>query len=644
MKNLIVALSLLLCAPAIAATSSINVTEGSGKEIATYSISEDATTKQVQRISVNDSSGNEVGTAGAPLRVDPTGTTPQPVTGTFWQATQPVSGTFWQATQPVSGTVTVTDGAGALNTIVDSGTVAISQTTTDNDVDANITNGSLAVTGTFWQATQPVSGSVTADTELPTAAAISAENTAAPTAPSVYAFPVVFDGTNWDRLKGDSTDGMLVNLGANNDVSVTSMPTTTVTATNLDVQIGGSDTLTVQATNLDVRDIDYASDDIGIRGILTPLGDSMIDDTNDALKVNLVAGGAGDGAIQDGVTSSIEATVLDYTNSNPLAVRLTDTNGDYIAAGAGTQYTEGDTDATITGTAMMMEGAGNALVAAPGTAADGLLVNLGTNNDVTVTGTVTANAGSGTFVVGDGAGALNVIVDSGSITASDPTFTDATGTTVPANAAFIGGTDGTNTRALKTDASGELQVDVLTMPTTTVTATNLDVQIGGSDTVTVQATNLDVQIGGSDSLTIGTFPDNEPINVAQKGGATVIAGPCEREVPLYAQINQATDAQIITGTASERIYICSAMLVSATAQNVAVIDGTGSVCATSPTGLLGGSTAATGQNLAANGGFVLPFNPGGWAKTSTDADNVCIDQSSTGQVSGVITYVSVANI
>lgn len=35
-------------------------------------------------------------------------------------ATQPVSGTFWQATQPVSGTVTVTDGGGALNVIVDS--------------------------------------------------------------------------------------------------------------------------------------------------------------------------------------------------------------------------------------------------------------------------------------------------------------------------------------------------------------------------------------------------------------------------------------------------------------------------------------------------------------------------------------------
>lgn len=50
--------------------------------------------------------------------------------------------------------------------------------------------------------------------------------------------------------------------------------------------------------------------------------------------------GAGDGAILDGASASIKASVLDYTNSNPLAVRLTDTNGDYIAAGAGTQYTE----------------------------------------------------------------------------------------------------------------------------------------------------------------------------------------------------------------------------------------------------------------------------------------------------------------
>src|SRR3990167_4943165 len=55
---------------------------------------------------------------------------------------------------------------------------------------------------------------------------------------------------------------------------------------------------------------------------------------------NLSTPGGGDGAIQDGADSSIEATVLDYANSNPLAVRLTDTSGDYVGAGAGTQYTE----------------------------------------------------------------------------------------------------------------------------------------------------------------------------------------------------------------------------------------------------------------------------------------------------------------
>lgn len=33
---------------------------------------------------------------------------------------------------------------------------------------------------------------------------------------------VVYDGTTWDRMRGDSTDGVLVNLGTNNDVTVTS--------------------------------------------------------------------------------------------------------------------------------------------------------------------------------------------------------------------------------------------------------------------------------------------------------------------------------------------------------------------------------------------------------------------------------------
>lgn len=60
--------------------------------------------------------------------------------------------------------------------------------------------------------------------------------------------------------------------------------------------------------------------------------------------------------------------------------------------GGGVQYTEGDTDASITGTAIMMEVASDTLQPVQGTVAGGLLVNLGGNNDVTVTGTVDLGA------------------------------------------------------------------------------------------------------------------------------------------------------------------------------------------------------------------------------------------------------------
>jgi hypothetical protein len=66
--------------------------------------------------------------------------------------TQPVSGTFWQATQPISGNVSIT------------GTAAVSGPLTDTELRAT----AVPVSGTFWQATQPVSASAL---PLPTGAA-----------------------------------------------------------------------------------------------------------------------------------------------------------------------------------------------------------------------------------------------------------------------------------------------------------------------------------------------------------------------------------------------------------------------------------------------------------------------------------------
>lgn len=87
-----------------------------------------------------------------------------PVTGTFYQATQPVSGTFWQATQPVSA-ASLPLPAGAST----EATLALIKAKTDNlDVllstrgvtgltDAQLRATAVAVSGAFFQATQPVS-------------------------------------------------------------------------------------------------------------------------------------------------------------------------------------------------------------------------------------------------------------------------------------------------------------------------------------------------------------------------------------------------------------------------------------------------------------------------------------------------------
>lgn len=60
-------------------TSDFKATPGSGSNIATYSITEDSETKQLGRAVLSTSAGVESGTAASPTRIDPTGTTTQPV-------------------------------------------------------------------------------------------------------------------------------------------------------------------------------------------------------------------------------------------------------------------------------------------------------------------------------------------------------------------------------------------------------------------------------------------------------------------------------------------------------------------------------------------------------------------------------------
>ncbi len=114
--------------------------------------------------------------AGANVLEPVTPTTPLPVTGTVAvSGSVPVTGTFYQATQPISGTITAdqggtwTVGVSGDVTVVGTGTLAVQASQTGtwtvgiSGTPTVAVSGTVPVSGTFWQATQPVSGTVTAD-------------------------------------------------------------------------------------------------------------------------------------------------------------------------------------------------------------------------------------------------------------------------------------------------------------------------------------------------------------------------------------------------------------------------------------------------------------------------------------------------
>jgi len=123
--------------------------------------------------------------------------------------------------------------------------------------------------------------------------------------------------------------------------------------------------------------------------------------------------------------------------------------------------------------------------------------------------------------------------------------------------------------------------------------------------------------------------------VAGNGSGNLTAMPmCDNWKPVSITAN----TQILTGVAAKQTYICSINLIVSAADNVALVEGTGTTCGTGTAGMAGGATAATGWNFAANGGLAHGTGHGAIARTATAADNVCLLVSGTAQVSGVISW------
>jgi hypothetical protein len=116
--------------------------------------------------------------------------------------------------------------------------------------------------------------------------------------------------------------------------------------------------------------------------------------------------------------------------------------------------------------------------------------------------------------------------------------------------------------------------------------------------------------------------------------------PCTFQVKQFARINLTTNTQVITGITEKKVHICSVNVVVAAATNVAIVEGTGTTCGTSTAALIsGGTTAATGWNLAANGGIAHGNGGASIDRTASTGTNVCVLVSAANQTSGTIGYV-----
>lgn len=121
---------------------------------------------------------------------------------------------------------------------------------------------------------------------------------------------------------------------------------------------------------------------------------------------------------------------------------------------------------------------------------------------------------------------------------------------------------------------------------------------------------------------------------------SISADPCSSLAKSNAPVSQTTSTQVITGSATKKTFICSILLMASPSETINIIEGTGSVCATSPAAVIGSTVALSGGSIIAQGGLTYGSGSGTVAPAgASTADNVCLQQLSTSRVWGNISYV-----
>ena len=122
--------------------------------------------------------------------------------------------------------------------------------------------------------------------------------------------------------------------------------------------------------------------------------------------------------------------------------------------------------------------------------------------------------------------------------------------------------------------------------------------------VSCTAANCKVDVNGNAGAAFDQAPGSAaPANAIQVGGTdgtntrVEYMDPCKFNAWTYYVVNVSANTQIVAGSASKNVYICKEFLQPvAAAANVELVESatSGNACATSPTGMMGGNTAALG--------------------------------------------------
>jgi hypothetical protein len=307
-------------------------------------------------------------------------------------------------------------------------------------------------------------------------------------------------------------------------------------------------------------------------------------------------------------------------------------------------------------------------------------------NPVTVTGTVVATVPNPTTV----AGTITVNNATFAVTVPNPTTVNLLGhagaamdlvgqnAAQPANSLLTGCEFNTapttitsgNASPIQCDTSGNALVKVNTAlpagantlgsvsvlnatiavtvpnPTTVVVST-----LPNPTTVVVSTLPNPVTITGAIGGTVAVSSVPNPTTVAQGTGngtntsSWLMENGCAGQTianTLYKafSITAATNTSIIAASSGKQVYICSINIVTALSNNIAMIEGTTTTsnCDGAQAGMAGGTTAALGWNIAANGGLTLGGGSGIVSRTATSGHAVCLATGTATTVAGGLTY------